>query len=664
MKLTAKLAYSQLIINRKRTVWTLFGIVLSAAMLTAVCGFIASGDEMLTRLLGDTYYGRPQIMGTIIGMGAVLGSIIAAVSVNVVSNAFRISAGERTAQFGILKSVGATKRQIAAAVMHEGLWLSMIGIPTGIALGMAVHLAGIGIADYFLISLNKLNNNAEIQLKLQFVFRWWAVAASVVISFLIVLLSAWLPARKAAKISAIAAIRGNGDVKIKANRIRSNRLVQKIFGFEGALAAKSLKRSRRNFRATVISLSVSIVLVIAADAVGTFGLSVTSAFYPDMEVNVVADYESVVVVTHTGDADGGVIAERETYPLEYALAERITAKLREYPGTTVFGAGILDYVATTYSVALPREMLSSKQIEYLGAEQDEYYFAVSLISTDKENYTRLCKAAGVPYGSNILINRRRAVIDGVRSEFEPFIFKKQTLNLTSDYESGEPLELPLHGSLSINGVPNEIMGFDKFDNANRIFVIVPEYDAVSYEWLANAADDAGFAVYAKDVLKEMIPQSEMYNVNVASISDLNKAVRDMRNLILTFIYGFVGMLILVGLTNVVSTISTNIRSRSREFAVLRSSGMTDGGLKKMLNLESILSSARALFFGLPIGCGLSYLMHRAVIRTASFPYEFPWIAALQCVLGVFAVTWVTMRYSASRLRNKNIIEAIRSESGI
>jgi putative ABC transport system permease protein len=161
----------------------------------------------------------------------------------------------------------------------------------------------------------------------------------------------------------------------------------------------------------------------------------------------------------------------------------------------------------------------------------------------------------------------------------------------------------------------------------------------------------------------MLPQSEAYSVSITSLAELNRAMTDMRNLILTFIYGFVGMLILVGLTNVISTISTNVRSHSREFAVLQSVGMTSGGLKKMLNYESILSSARALSFGLPLGLGLSYLIYRGTIQTAYFPYVFPWLAVAQCVLGVFAITWVTMRYAASRLRGGNIVETIRADSG-
>jgi putative ABC transport system permease protein len=130
-----------------------------------------------------------------------------------------------------------------------------------------------------------------------------------------------------------------------------------------------------------------------------------------------------------------------------------------------------------------------------------------------------------------------------------------------------------------------------------------------------------------------------------------------------FIYGFVAMLTLIGLTNVISTISTNVRLRSREFAVLRSIGMTHGGLYRMLNLESILCSVKSLVIGLPIGVTASYLIYHSIMASTDFPFEFPWIPIFQCIIAVFFITWIIMRYSASRLRGGNIVEAIRLESG-
>src|SRR5690606_3342723 len=132
------------------------------------------------------------------------------------------------------------------------------------------------------------------------------------------------------------------------------------------------------------------------------------------------------------------------------------------------------------------------------------------------------------------------------------------------------------------------------------------------------------------------------------------AMRDITRLILVFIYGFVTMLTLIGLTNVISTISTNVLFRAREFAALRSVGVTPAGLKRMLTLESILCSVKSLVIGVPLGMLGSYLLYRAFSSPVELDFAIPW-----CTLGVIAVTWIIMRFSLSRLRDDNIVETIR-----
>ena len=143
-----------------------------------------------------------------------------------------------------------------------------------------------------------------------------------------------------------------------------------------------------------------------------------------------------------------------------------------------------------------------------------------------------------------------------------------------------------------------------------------------------------------------------------------EAMRGIPRLIIVFVYGFVGMLTLIGLTNVISTISANVRLRSREFALLRSVGMTQSGLQRMLNLESVLSSMKSLVIGVPLGIAGSYLIYRGMATPVTSAYMPPQIPILQCVFGVVIVTWVVMRFSASKLKVGSIVDALRLESGV
>jgi len=656
MKLTARLAHRQLITSRKRTIWTLIGIMLSTAMITAVYGFGASGGAAISDMLGDAYIRREYVV-TIVAIGVILSIVIVTASVIVVSNAFRVSAGERTAQFGILKSVGATKKQITETIIYEGLLLSVIGIPAGIILGLLIQFSGLQIANHLLTDLNAVNDETLI---FSFVTAWQAILLAIIVAFVTVLLSAWLPARKAAKLTAIDAIRGAGEIRVKAKQMRPNRLVRKLFGFEGALASKSLKRSRRNFRATVVSLTVSIVLFVGAGSFGAQLDRLTNLVFQPVDANVIGFLHSSMEI-HYRD-DGSTFANFSTISNEEA--ETITAKLREFPETKIFGAGSNSGGTWAYTIPIPAEMLTRGMRDHIdhGHQQEEFNLSIALVTVDAESYAELCRLAGVPLGSNILINYSRQRVGDNWAEFIPIVWSGQTLLVPhmDKADSNALHELTLHGELSGTDIPNEILHVSR----SVLTVVIPRLYAGTYSWFAETADPHGFTQYMFEIFDEFIPRDGDIHVNtgVRNISAEQSSERGIVRLVMVFTYGFVGMLTLIGLTNVISTISTNVRSRSREFAVLRSVGMTHGGVKRMLNLESILCSVKALVIGLPLGVIASYLIYQAVMFSADFPYEIPWLAIAQSVLGVFAVTWITMRYAASRLRGGNIVGSIRNET--
>jgi len=662
MNLSAKLAYSQLKSNRSRTSWTLAGIALSTAMITAVSGFVVSADGMFKGLVGENRYYSSVYNEILFGLGAVFGSIIIAAFVIVVSNSFCVSAAERIRQFGIIKSVGAEKRQITQIIIYEGLFLALVAVPAGIALGLLVNYIGIQLMDELLAAANRRNT---FQIDFDFIVSLHGILISIILSFATVWLSAWIPARKAAGMSAIEAIRGTGEVKIKAKNVRGGRFIGKLFGFEGTLAFKSLKRNSRNFRATVVSLSASIVLFIVTGYFGAQYKESTRLYYPGVEnVNVVCTFlppGGAIADNHNSES------ELRYNTLDSILANEITVRFRQYPKTTVFGVGddVLEEDNDSFRTVISEEVFIPEMLEVLDAknivhENGGYLLPITLCSTDTENYEKLCDLAGVQPGANILVNYAR--IPGGEGEgksiFEPFARIPEALVL-SGQSADSAVELPLAGALDIRHVPNEIAA----TYVGNFPVIVPRLDMTRYTWFVETRDTDGFTEYAKGVLNDLIAfEGSSDYIEVKNMEEIPFEVRDISRLIMVFIYGFITMLTLIGLTNVISTISTNIRSRSREFAVLRSVGITSEGLNRMLNLESLLCSIKSLVYGVPPGILGSYLLYRAFSLPVKLDYMIPWLPILQCTLGVMAITWGIMRYSMSRVQCDNIIETIRSLS--
>ena len=663
MKITSKLAYSQLIINRQRTIWTLIGIILSTALISVVCNLVASGTASTAFLTGDSAQ-RGMLFTLLLVPATFVIAIIILMAVTVISNGFRVSAEERTVQFGILKSVGATKKQIAATVMYESVWLSAVGIPLGIIWGLFLSFACVQVANYFLSDLNSLTQVMiqEFSIQVTYVIAWQALLASGIISFITVLISARKPANLAAKLTAIDSIKAN-LVFIKREEVRINPLVHKFFGFEGVLAAKSLKRSRRNFRASMLSLIIAVVMFVTVSgilmAVGKLE-DLTAGF---TDATVIVDYSSSRTRRNpeTGEWEDYIVA-----PINSTTIDIITERLKEHDNTNVRGSGGNNII---YSAIVPKEMITSEMMEIIKNkypdEQPQYELSTSIITVDPEYYAILAERAGVPMGSNILLNHYAINDKGNVVIFEPLIFQNQTLQLVHMYDG--ITEVEIHGMLTVEQLPTEFIPINPAASV-AVSLIVPYADMRDATWLATPDNIEGFMEHAHIVMEEMYPHfndgeymGEGFSIRIYEMKDYVRVMNLGIGMATVFTYSFTIALTIIGLTSVISTLSTNVRMRSREFAVLQSVGMTYDGLKHMLNLESIMCSSKAITFGVPIGIILTYLIHLPIRTQFPIPYQLPWLAIIQCIVGVFAITWVTMRFSVSHLRKKNIIENIRRE---
>jgi putative ABC transport system permease protein len=735
MKITAKLAYTQLKENRSRTLLTLLGIIISVAMITAVFGFAVSGRNAIHQLFlskGDyhiAYQGIPakdadilmaspeiskyytqtddagnitlycrlsnptsnaynQMMEIAVSYGitynnafvntellaieghepdryttviysvaSVLFLVIMGASIVVISNAFRVSAGERTKQFGMLKSVGATSRQIRSTVIHEGLILAIGGIPLGISIGLLVEAIGCQLAGYFLTGLNTINRNP---IHMKFTAPLWVIVLAALLAFVTIFLSAYLPAAKAARLSAIEAIRGNREVAFRAKKIRSSKLIRLLFSVEGELAAKAMKRSRRSYRATVITLSASVVLFLVSITFGQSMMVDIDMVYPDVEASVITAMEASSGYGEGADSDQIILPLR----INLQKAEEITNRLASYDSTTsmkMVGSGFSYLEQHTTD-----DIWSKDGKKYLPQGAAGEPVSVTFIILDDAYYQELCEEAKVPLGSNILLNQVLMNAEGKRALFSPYKENVENISLSYYDVSGReviPAEetLPLQTmEIPIAGQLTDLSG-DLRGDGNHIYIVTPDGEMDSITWLIDVEDSRGFSAFARDVLREMLipPKGSNLTLNSLDLKSVIDASRGINNLFMVFIYGFIAMLTLIGLTNVISTISTNIRLRKREFAVLVSLGMTPEGIKRMISYESLLCGLRSLFFGLIIGLGLSYFNYTTMTDIINFPYEFPVIPVIASIAAVLLLTFATMRFSAARVRRGNVMDAIR-----
>lgn len=588
-----------------------------------------------------TLYGVCGVLILVIGIGSIL----------VIYNSFAISVSERKKQFGMLSSVGATKKQIKKSVLYEGAILGGIGIPIGILAGVI----GIGITLKIVNNLIQgvVAESGSVNLELS--ISWPLLLISAILIAFTIYLSVIIPARRASKISPMEAIRQTEDIKIKGKKVKTPKFIRKIFGEEGEIALKNLKRSKKRYRTTVISLIISIVLFI------TVNMFIGYMFKGFEGVYSTPEFDYKVTAMDRKKSERGKEAIEQMKNIEEI--EELTITYAYY--------GLVKMPEEKISNDLKNAPKDSNLVRYLENNKTENGYEVSaeVIVLNKERFEKYLKEIGLnslKENEIILIN----YINAMAEEHAEYYL--------SNYQEGDKITVS-------NGYIEEkerILDFEIAKVTNKMpFGITNSYTRflliVSEEGLERTEKEleSGYTSYVaymtadkkdREVVKQQIKQwqKEYADVN-ANYYDVQEEVETERNLkiiIQIFLYGFITLISLIGIANIFNTISTNINLRRREFANLKSIGMTDKQFRKMLDLECVFYGTKALLYGLPIAIFIGYLLNQFFGATATFIFELPWDSILICIISVYLVVFITMLYSSKKVKKENIIDALRDDN--
>ncbi len=659
MKITAKLALNQLKINRSRTIWSLIAIALSTALIVTVCSFVSSGSATLVSLLGDGYgdYGGTYTV-MLLAPASFFILLIMAMTIVVISNVFKVSANERIAEFGILKCVGTTEKQISSIVFYESIFLSFVGIPIGVILGLMLTFVAINIVNVYLNELNELVHIMinEISFSLELVFSWQMMLLAAIICFFTVLISAYKPGRKAAKASAVDSVRGANTVKVGKKKRHTNPIIGKILGFEGEFASKNISRNKQNFKATVTALTVGVVLIVSLGGLSNQGYSIMEYSQLPYEQTIISEYVSYRFseMNETTGRQESIYAK----PISAETGNEVAEKLREYDDIDVLGLG---FDNEKYYANLSDRYITDDMAGVISENpQESYELEVEIIVIDNHNYKLLCEKIGVPIGSNILINYYSHNDNGTLVDLAPYHSDLKEITLIE--ANGSETKINIDAMITKESMPDELF----YINIRPMRLILPEAESRGYSWLSTPENEEDFIDYANMVLAGFFPSDENaeymdegFSTRVYRTDEYSQVMNMAIVLVLVFVNSFAILLILIGLTNVVSTLYTNVFIRAREFAVLQSMGMTPKGLKKMLIFESLLCSTKALFRGAVIGIVISYGINIPIKAIWPIAYNIPFDTIILCCIAVSTITLGVTVFAVRKLSKQNIIETIR-----
>ena len=624
-------------------------------------------------------------------------------SVSLIYSAFSISVSERTKQFGILSSVGATRGQLARSVLFEALSLSAIAIPLGIGLGVG----GIAVTFFALRGAFTSIINNGIMLSVHVTVPGMIAAA--LIALVTVLVSAWIPSMRARRVSPIEAIRQTKDVSVKAKKTRYPALFKKIFGAEGLLAKKYYSRSAGKYRATVLSLAMSVLLFVSASAFCMYmtGAADAADSRPNYDASFGylerADFERLrgALAEHADELKGYLVADTAAddtvqsdllAPVFFVTDEKDTsAEYRAYINRITDNGSYI--WASPGAVNLYMDDVSFRELLEKNGLSDEGYFGKGakkavLVNSGRAFFygdgtresmlfsfvgsgTASIKTSlpvtypeGGPYHVEYAWSGNRYG----EGELEAY-FVRYSDGEVSDHECdemGRLLDVPKakveFEDIPIGGIVDEIpinlVG-------NRDLLLIRPFSAYSGEGTSVSfvflSDNTEASIKSmKDVLQAAGVTAE--DRNFYDANEENRAMNNIITIVKVFSYGFITLISLISVANVFNTVTTNVALRRRDYAMLRSMGMSAKGMNRMSNLECLIYGSRSLMIGLPLSILVTWVVYMAAKGTSNMRFTLPWTAIGIAVVSVFVVVFVSMLYSTGKLKKDNPIDALKDEN--
>ncbi|MGN0342662.1 MAG: ABC transporter permease [Roseburia sp.] len=579
-------------------------------------------------------------------LAVILIAIIMFGSVSLIYNSFSISVNERAKQFGILSSVGATHRQLRASVLTEGLFLSIVGIPLGILSG----LLGMYITFYFLGKRMSESFTGNSDLAVSLHPSPMGILITICIALITILISAYIPAARAMRRTAIESIRQNDTIKLRANRVKVSPLTTKLFGLSGMLATKNYKRNRKKYRATVFSLFISIVLFISSSSFCAYLMKSTATIYEE------EDYDLAVSIFP--DENAGIDSEKLLADMESIDSVTQCLLCSNYWGNLTLNRSALSAEFVAYYGSSESEDLGntddsrqgiSVQVRFL--TDDAFRDYLSQLKVDADSYF----VEGKPKA--ILINNIKIwdmdhyllcdVVDDI---------SKADLTLAIP-----ETEVPVACDVATDIVPALLYGGPQFP-----YLLMPQ-SQMDYFFSEDDMPAYMLTLYTsdhKDASEKLYAYFDNIGANVY-IQDIVNEVEESRTMMLiiqVFCYGFIVLISLIAMANVFNTISTNVSLRQKEFAMLRSVGMDDRAFYRMMNFECLLYGFKGLLYGLPAALLVTYLIYLSISDGLEMTFFIPWYSLMITIVGVFLIVFATMLYSMKKLQKESTVEVLRNDN--
>lgn len=619
-------------------------------------------------------------------VAAVVALIIILTSVYCIKNSFNISITEKIRQYGMLASVGATRRQIKSSVKTEAAMLGVVGIPVGTMSGI--------LASFILVRVVNALSAGWLNFALSFHTSLPALILAVILSIATIYFSATGSARRAAKVTPLEAIRNTKEIKIKSAKLKTPAIIGRIWGIGGVISYKNIKRNNKKYRTTVTSIVICSVTFIVISYFMSMAFSVVGMSYASADYNI-----------------GINMSCKKDINIDIEKLSKLVSGIE----------GVDDYlVGAGYDFDVRKPKYTKEYGEYCrqvydNSEDVSQMFLITVL--DDKSYDKYASDAGIKNAAAgaILVNKgtfdvyNENSLKYVKKEMELYKYKagdtiecgynvyddassddnavegdtESSTEINTEDNSGYVDEETINNGVrktldvTIAGVTDKVpIGYSSYSYATLLFMNKKGFESLWADGKSNELKQryVSYSAYVvaenadeyQDTFEKETEGNPEYSQISFYVSNLDKQMRDEKSLFTllgVFAYGLIVVIALIGITNIINTLSTGMELRSREFATLRSIGMTDKQFAGMVRLESVFISVKALVIGVPLGILISYLLCVMMNRMdGAIIYEPPYKAIILCIVVVIMLIYAIMKLSMTKLRHNNIIETIKNEN--
>lgn len=627
-------------------------------------------------------------------VAAVVALIIILTSVYCIKNSFNISITEKIRQYGMLASVGATRRQIKSSVKTEAAMLGVVGIPVGTMSGI--------LASLILVKVVNALSAGWLNFALSFHTSLPALILAVILSIATIYFSATGSARRAAKVTPLEAIRNTKEIKIKSSKLKTPAIIGRIWGIGGVISYKNIKRNNKKYRTTVTSIVICSVTFIVISYFMSMAFSVVGMSYASVDYNIginmsckkeldieklsellsgiegakdylvgagyYFDVDKPEYTKEYGEYCGQLYDDSEDVSQEFLITVLNDKSYDKYASD----AGIKN--ADTGAILVNKEtfdVYNEKSSKYVKEEMELYkYKAGDTIECGYNVYDDASSDDNAAEGDTESSTDDNNAVEGdTESGTED----------NSGYVDEETINNGVRKTVDVTiaGVTDKVpIGYKGYGNTTLLFMNQKGFESLWADGKSNELKPghASYSAYVvaenadeyQDTFEKETEENPEYSQISFYVSNMDKQMRDEKSLFTlfgVFAYGLIVVIALIGITNIINTLSTGMELRSREFATLRSIGMTDKQFAGMVRLESVFISVKALVIGVPLGILISYLLCVMMNRMDdAIIYEPPYKAIILCIVVVIMLIYAIMKLSMTKLRHNNIIETIKNEN--